>query len=157
MHRFSLAIYIWTMPLWLTERLLSCAQRSLPQTAQSARTRVSRPGRAHGRDKHSSAMAVGIRTGDPDAALRAVHMADLAWASGDPKVEGTWAQIRFGAGIVHIMKGDLDATLSEATPAFDLAPEFRMATIMESTCNPGVQHCNPASQADHRFTWPRST
>jgi hypothetical protein len=79
------------------------------------------------------AMAVGIRTGDPDAALRAVKMADLAWASGDPKVEGTWAQVRFGAGIAHIMKGDLDATLREVIPAFGLAPEFRMATVTAYT------------------------
>jgi hypothetical protein len=79
------------------------------------------------------ALAVGIRTGDPDAALRAAAMADTAWVSGDPMVEGTWAQVRFGAGIAHIMKGDLDATLIEVAPAFDLAPEFRMATITAYT------------------------
>jgi len=79
------------------------------------------------------ALAVGIRTGDPDAALRAAEMADSAWASGDPVVKGTWAQVRFGAGIAQIMKGDLDAMLREVTPAFDMAPEFRMATITAYT------------------------
>jgi hypothetical protein len=56
-------------------------------------------------------------------------MADSAWATGDPWVAGTWAQVRLGAGIAHIMKGDLDGALEEITPVLALAPEFRMATI----------------------------
>jgi hypothetical protein len=79
------------------------------------------------------ALGVGLRTGDPDAALRAAVMAETAWASGDPLNEATWAQVRFGAGIAHIMKGDLDAAIGEVTPALNLAPEFRMATITAYT------------------------
>jgi tetratricopeptide (TPR) repeat protein len=75
------------------------------------------------------ALAVAIRMGDPDTALRAAEMADSAWASGSPQADATWAQIRVGAGIAHIMKGDLDGTLAEFTPILTLAPEYRMATI----------------------------
>ena len=75
------------------------------------------------------AMSVATRSGDPDAALRAADMADAAWASGDPWVAGTWAQIRLSAGIGHIMKHDLEGALAEITPVLTLAPEFRMATI----------------------------
>jgi hypothetical protein len=63
------------------------------------------------------ALAVAIRLGDPDSALRAVEMADAAWASGTPLVTATWAQVRLAAGIAHIMKGDLDGTLAEFTPS----------------------------------------
>jgi hypothetical protein len=75
------------------------------------------------------ALAVAIRSGDPDSALRAAEMADSAWASGAPRATATWAQVRLAAGIAHIVKGDLDSTLTEFTPVLDLAPEYRMATI----------------------------
>jgi hypothetical protein len=75
------------------------------------------------------ALAVAIRLGDPDAALRAVELADSAWASGTPLVTATWAQVRLAAGIARIMKGDLDGTLAEFAPVLSLAPEYRMATI----------------------------
>jgi hypothetical protein len=75
------------------------------------------------------ALSVATRSGDPDSALRASEMADSAWTSGDPWVAGTWAQVRLGAGIAHVMKGDLDGALEEITPVLTLAPEFRMATI----------------------------
>jgi hypothetical protein len=75
------------------------------------------------------ALAVAIRSGDPDAALRAAQMADSAWAAGIPRAAATWAQVRLAAGIAHIMKGDLDGTLAEFTPVLTLAPEYRMATI----------------------------
>jgi hypothetical protein len=75
------------------------------------------------------ALAVAIRLGDPDSALRAVEMADAAWASGTPLVTATWAQVHLAAGIAHIMRGDLDGTLAELTPVLTLAPQYRMATI----------------------------
>jgi hypothetical protein len=56
-------------------------------------------------------------------------MADSAWASGIPRVEATWAQVRLAAGIAHIMKSDLDGLAKELTPVLSLAPEYRMATI----------------------------
>jgi hypothetical protein len=75
------------------------------------------------------AMSVATRSGDPDAALRAAAMADAAWAGGEPRAAGTWAQVRLGAGIAHIMKNDLDGAMKEIAPVLALAPEFRMATI----------------------------
>ena len=75
------------------------------------------------------ASSVAIRTGDPDAALRAAEMADSAWASGIPRVQATWVQVRLAAGIAHIMKNDLDGVTHELTPVLSLAPEYRMATI----------------------------
>jgi hypothetical protein len=79
------------------------------------------------------ALSVGIKSGDPGAALKAAEMADTAWASGAPWVQATWVQVRLGAGIAHIMKGDLDGTLKEVTPVLTVAPEFRMATITAYT------------------------
>lgn len=75
------------------------------------------------------AMSVAIRSGDPDEALRSAAVADSAWASGDPFVPGTWAQVRLGASIAHIMRNDLDGALKEFSSVHTLAPEFRMATI----------------------------
>jgi tetratricopeptide (TPR) repeat protein len=75
------------------------------------------------------ALAVAIRSGDPDAALRAAEMADSAWAAGTPLVPATWAQVRLASGIAYVMKGDLDGALKELRPALNLGPEFRMATV----------------------------
>jgi hypothetical protein len=75
------------------------------------------------------ALSVAIRSGDPESALRSAEVADSAWASGDPWVGGTWAQVRLGASIAHIMRDDLDGALKEFIPVRTLAPEFRMATI----------------------------
>jgi hypothetical protein len=75
------------------------------------------------------ALAVALRLGDPDAALRAADMADSAWESGTPLVTATWAQVRLASGIAYVMKGDLDGALKELKPTLTLGPEFRMATI----------------------------
>jgi hypothetical protein len=74
-------------------------------------------------------MSVATRSGDPSAALRAAAMADVAWAAGEPRAAGTWAQVRLGAGIAYIMKNDLEGAMNEIAPVLALAPEFRMATI----------------------------
>jgi tetratricopeptide (TPR) repeat protein len=75
------------------------------------------------------ALSVSTRTGDPDAALQAVAAADAAWASGTPRAPSTWAQIRVGAGIAHLMKGSLDGAVEQVGPMLALEPEFRMATV----------------------------
>ena len=75
------------------------------------------------------ALSVAIRSGDPEGALRAAEAADSAWASGEPWAGGTWAQVRLGACIAHIMRDDLDGALREFAPVRTLAPEFRIATI----------------------------
>jgi hypothetical protein len=83
------------------------------------------------------AMSVATQAGDPDAALQAADMADSAWASGDPWAAGVWAQVRLGAGIAHIMKGDLDGARKEFTPVLAVAPEFRISTITGYTSHMG--------------------
>ena len=76
------------------------------------------------------ALSVGIQCGDPDDALRAAEMADQAWAHGDPWVAATWAQVRLGAGVAHIIKGDPDAAQGELAPVLTLDPAFRIATVV---------------------------
>lgn len=75
------------------------------------------------------ALSVAIHTGDPDAALRAAQKADIAWKSGTLHIPATWAQIRAGAGIAHLIKGSLDGTIKEVTPVLTLPPELRVATV----------------------------
>jgi transcriptional regulator with XRE-family HTH domain len=79
------------------------------------------------------AMSVATRFGDPDAALRAAAIADAAWAAGEPRADGTWAQVRLGSGIAYIMNNDLDGAMKEIVPVLALTPEFRMATITDYT------------------------
>jgi hypothetical protein len=50
------------------------------------------------------ALSVALRTGDADGALRAALAADQGWAAGDPHIPGTWAQIRIGAAIAHLLQ-----------------------------------------------------
>lgn len=75
------------------------------------------------------ALSVAIRLRDPDEALRAVEMADAGWASGEPWLHAVWSLIRIGAGIAHVMKGDLDNAAGQLNQVLALAPEFRITTI----------------------------
>lgn len=77
--------------------------------------------------------AISFLSGDPDAALRAAQMAESAWNSGDPRVLGTWAQVRLSAAIAYITKDDLDGAELEFFPVLSVAPEFRMSTITAYT------------------------
>lgn len=54
------------------------------------------------------ALSVALQARDPAAALQAATAADDAWVNGAPWVAGTWAQVRFGAGIAYVMMGDLE-------------------------------------------------
>jgi hypothetical protein len=74
-------------------------------------------------------LSVLLRTGDPDGALSAAEAADEGWASGDPPIPGTWAQIRIGAAIAHLLKDSLDGATEQVTPMLGLAPEYRIATV----------------------------
>jgi hypothetical protein len=70
-----------------------------------------------------------LHTGDADGALRAALAADQGWAAGDPHIPGTWAQIRIGAAIAHLLKDSLDGTIEQVTPMLAMPPEFRIATV----------------------------
>lgn len=81
------------------------------------------------------ALSVATHTGDPDGALRAAAMADESWAAGEPVVQANWAQIRVGAGIAHLDRGDLEPAIDEVTPVLALAPDLRVATVTAYTNN----------------------
>lgn len=75
------------------------------------------------------ALSVALQAGDHCAALQAAAAAEDAWANGAPWVGGTWAQVRFGAGIAYVMMGDLDAAAEQVAPGLSLPPEHRLSTI----------------------------
>jgi uncharacterized protein YheU (UPF0270 family) len=81
------------------------------------------------------AQSVAIRTGDAQGVLTATAMADASWASGGPKAPATWAQVRVGAGIAHLMNGSLEGAVEEVTPMLSLDPQFRMATVTRHLAN----------------------
>ncbi|GAA2638850.1 helix-turn-helix transcriptional regulator [Actinomadura fulvescens] len=76
------------------------------------------------------ALQVGLGARDPVAVLRSVRAADDAWADGDPRVYGTWAQVRIGAALAHVMMGEPEGAAEELAPVFDLGQEFRVVTII---------------------------
>jgi hypothetical protein len=75
------------------------------------------------------ALSVALRTGDTNGALRAAMAADQGWAAGDPYIPGTWAQVRIGAAIAHLLKDSLDGAAEQVTPVLAMPPEFRIATV----------------------------
>ncbi|WP_165913160.1 hypothetical protein [Tamaricihabitans halophyticus] len=81
------------------------------------------------------ALSVATHTGDHDAALRAAATADQCWAAGAPRVPATWAQVRLGAGLAHLLNGDLDGAAEQIRQVMDLDPELRVATVTGYTEN----------------------
>ena len=75
------------------------------------------------------ALSVALHTGDADGALRAASAADHGWATGDSHIPGTWAQVRIGAAIAHLLKDSLDGSVEQVTPMLAMPPEFRIATV----------------------------
>jgi tetratricopeptide (TPR) repeat protein len=75
------------------------------------------------------ALSVALRTGDADGALRQAVAADQGWATGDPHIPGTWAQVRVGAAIAHLLQGSLDGAVEQVTPMLAMPPEYRIATV----------------------------
>lgn len=74
-------------------------------------------------------LSVAIHTGDAAAALRAAATADACWNTGAPKVTATWAQVRAGAAMAHLMMNSLDGATAELAPVLELAPELRINTV----------------------------
>jgi hypothetical protein len=75
------------------------------------------------------ALSVCIHTGDPDGALRAARDADGYWSAGGGKVTATWAQVRAGAAIAHLLKGSLDGAAGQLAPVLELPPQQRIRTV----------------------------
>lgn len=76
------------------------------------------------------ALQVALGARDPAAMLRSVEQADDAWADGDQWVYGTWAQVRIGAALAHVMTGDPDGAAEDLAEVFDLGTEYRVVTII---------------------------
>lgn len=74
-------------------------------------------------------LSVLLRTSDPDGALRAAAEAETAWASGEPQIPGTWAQVRIGAAIAQLLRGQLDAAQAEVAPVLAMPADLRIATV----------------------------
>jgi hypothetical protein len=50
-------------------------------------------------------------------------------------VKANWAQIRVGAAIAHVDRGDLDAAIDTIVPVLDIPPDLRVATVTAYTDN----------------------
>jgi hypothetical protein len=74
-------------------------------------------------------LSVLLRTSDPDGALRAAAEAETAWASGEPQIPGTWAQVRIGAAIAQLQRAQLDAAQAEVAPVLAMPADLRIATV----------------------------
>lgn len=74
-------------------------------------------------------LSVCIHTGDPDGALRAAREADAYWDAGGGKVAATWAQVRAGAAMAHLMKNSLDGAARQLGPVLQLPPDQRIRTV----------------------------
>lgn len=75
------------------------------------------------------ALSVALRLRDPDAALRSAAVADELWEKGEPRPFGVWSLIHAGAGIAHVMKGDLAAADERLELVTRLPPDLRISTI----------------------------
>jgi tetratricopeptide (TPR) repeat protein len=74
-------------------------------------------------------LSVLLRTGDPGGALQAAADADASWATGEQRIPGTWAQVRIGAAIAHLLRDQLDGAAEEVASILDLPPDFRISTV----------------------------
>ena len=74
-------------------------------------------------------LSVCVHTGDPDGALRAAQDADAYWDAGGGKVTATWAQVRAGAAMAHLLKDSLDGAAGQLGPVLELPPDQRISTV----------------------------
>ncbi len=74
-------------------------------------------------------LSVALHTGDPDGALLAASGAGATWDPGGAHVPAAWAQIKVGAGIACLLKGDPDGAADLVRPMLNLPPGLRIATV----------------------------
>jgi hypothetical protein len=74
-------------------------------------------------------VSVCVHTGDPDGALRAAEEADAYWGAGGGRVTATWAQVRAGAAMAHVLKGSLDGAADQLAPILELPVDQRIQTV----------------------------
>lgn len=75
------------------------------------------------------ALNVSVHTGDPVAALRAAEAAEDHWAAGAAQVTATWAQVRAGAAMAHLLLDSIDAATEQLAPVLELATDQRIQTV----------------------------
>jgi hypothetical protein len=73
-------------------------------------------------------LSVTLHTGDPDGALLAASEVSPSWSDG-AHVPAAWAQIRIGAGIACLLKGEPDGAIEQVRPVLDLPSGLRIATV----------------------------
>jgi hypothetical protein len=74
-------------------------------------------------------LSVCVHTGDPDGALRAAQEAEAYWETGGGKVTATWAQVRAGAAMAHLLKNSLDGAAGQLGPVLELPADQRIRTV----------------------------
>jgi hypothetical protein len=65
-------------------------------------------------------LSVLLHTGDPGGALQAASAAEDSWAAGGPRNPGTWAQVRTGTSIAHLLQDSLDTAVEQVNPVLAL-------------------------------------
>ena len=74
-------------------------------------------------------LSVALHTGDAAGALRAAATAEDGWNAGAPKALATWAQVRGGAAMAHLMLDSLDGAAVQIAPVLELPAEMRIETV----------------------------
>jgi hypothetical protein len=74
-------------------------------------------------------LSVLLRTGDPDGALQTAAAAEGNWAAGGQRNPWTWAQVRAGAAIAHLIQGSLDGAAEQVAPVLALPSDMRITTV----------------------------
>jgi hypothetical protein len=74
-------------------------------------------------------LSVCVHTGDPDGALRAADAADDYWDNGGGKVTATWAQVRAGTAMAHLLRDSLDGAAAQLAGVLELPADQRISTI----------------------------
>jgi hypothetical protein len=74
-------------------------------------------------------LSIALHTGDAAGALHAAALAEAGWHGGAPKVSATWAQVRAGAAMAHLMLDSLDGAADQIAPVLELAPDMRIGTV----------------------------
>jgi hypothetical protein len=74
-------------------------------------------------------IGVHLSAARPREALAAAVQADGAFASGDQWAYGTWAQVRFGAALAHVMLGSIDGAEENLMPVLAMPVDRRLDTL----------------------------